>query len=317
VEGKKNVVNQNDEEEQLQGEGRKQDDEQFRPEYKECSRSSEDETGVKELAEREVDNVVSFDSTLSSRASNAAEDETGVKELAEREVDNIPNNVVSFNLTLSNHLVVVEIVDRDALPFAEIYLPGTTSKRKSHWVYRIQSEDGRGMLDPRKLTVGGGVILEVRPITFEERVNFPTAQKPVKKFELEVGIHMVLIATVLFKQWKLGDRRALALNVAKCFHSGGWTQGGVERLIKVVARQAGDDGIAGHMVAIQKALNATYNAGRSELVDCMSEESVTAMEASLSNLDELRDDLALDVLEFDFVPCDGLSGHRPFPPTFS
>jgi hypothetical protein len=316
------VVNQNDEEEQTQGEGRKQDDEQFRPEYQECSRASEDETGVKELAEREVDNiphnVVFFNPTLLSRASNAVEDETGVKELGEREFGNIPNNVVSFNPTLSNHRVVVEIVDRDALPFAEMYLPETTSKRKSHWAYRIQSEDGRDMLDPRKVTVGGGVILEMRPITFEEGVNFPTTQEPVETVELEVGIHMVLIATVLFKQWRFGDRRALALNVAKCFRSGGWTLGGVLFLIMAVAMQAQDDDASYYRAAIEDELDATYNAGRSELVDRLGEESVTAMEASLSRLDELRDYHCLDFLEFDFAPCSAAPpGHRPFPPTLS
>jgi hypothetical protein len=123
-------------------------------EFEERPRASEDDTDMKEMAEREVDdkphNVVLFNPTLSSRAPNAVEDETGVKETAEREVDNIPNNVVSFNPTLSNHLVVVEIVDRDALPFAEMYLPETTSKRKSHWAYRIQSEYGRDMLDPAR-----------------------------------------------------------------------------------------------------------------------------------------------------------------------
>jgi hypothetical protein len=235
--------------------------------------------------------------------------------------------------------IVVEIVDRDALPFAEIYLPrtmvfGRASKRKSHWVYRIQSEHGRDMLDPRKVTVGGGVILEVHgdgqqvvfpgsihesgePITFEGGANFPTTPKPVKKFELEVGIHMVLIATVLFKQWKFGDRRALALNVAKCFRSGGWTLGGVFFLIMVVAMQAGDDDDASYTAAIQDALNPTYNAGRSELVDCLGEESVTAMEASLSSLDELRDYHCLDFLESDFAPCYSIPWPTPFPPTLS
>ena len=63
-------------------------------------------------------------------------------------------------------LVVVDIVDKDALPFAASYLPrtlvfGRASRRKSHWVYRIQAEYAREKVDPCKLIVGGGAILEV------------------------------------------------------------------------------------------------------------------------------------------------------------
>jgi hypothetical protein len=84
-----------------------------------------------------------------------------------------------------------------------------------------------------------------------------------------------------------------------------------------VAMQAKDDGDS-YRAAIEDELNATYNAGRSELVDRLGEESVTAMEASLSRLDELRDYHCLDFPEFDFAPCSAAPmGHRPFPPTLS
>jgi hypothetical protein len=50
------------------------------------------------------------------------------------------------------------------------------------------------------------------------------------------------------------------------------------------------------------------------LFDRLGEESVTAMEASLSRLDELRDDHCLDFLEFDLAPLQrGPSGAQAFP----
>jgi bifunctional DNA primase/polymerase-like protein len=354
-------------------------------EFEERPRASEDDTDVKEMAEREADNaphnVVFFNPTLSNSTSNAVNkcnmvnistppasiynqrkrateyikrgwSPVPVKFKGEepissdwqrlrmrlKDVDRwlSPNENTNIGIILgepSGDLVVVDIVDKDALPFAEFYLRetmvfGRTSKRKSHWVYRIQSEYVGQMVDPRKVTVGGGVILEVRgdgqhavfpgsihesgePITFEEGFNLSDTPKPVQKPELEVGIDMVHIATVLFKRWKFADRRALTLNTAKCLLAAGWAQGGVEDLLRVVAKEAGDDDIDSYLLAIQTALNATYRAGRSELVDCMGEESVAAIEAPLRNLGELREAFCLDLLKFDFPPSQGISGCFP------
>ena len=179
-------------------------------------------------------------------------------------------------------IVVVDIVDKDALPFAESYLPqtmvfGRASRRKSHWVYRThQAEYKCDVVEPRNFVAGGDIIFEVlgegqlavfpgsihesgELITFEEGRDFSSTPTLVEKHELEVGIDMVLIATVLYKRWIMGDRRSLALNAAKCLLSAGWTQGAVEHLITLVAKQAGDDDIGSHLAAIQSALTQPTN----------------------------------------------------------
>ena len=247
-----------------------------------------------------------------------------------------PQNIGVILGDPSNDLVVVDIVDRDALPFAESYLPrtwvfGRASRRRSHWIYNAPAEYIRDAVKPRKFVVGGCTIVDVRsdgqhavfpgsihesgePITFGD--HFDGSPRAIELFELELGIDMVLIATVLYKRWLFGGRRSLALNTAKCLLSAGWTQGGVERLINLVATQAGDDDVDG-LAAIQSAfdLPATYKSGRSGLVDCMGEESVLNLEARWRNIEEWRD--ALDRPKHDFAPCEGFPRFRQFPPLAS
>ena len=150
-------------------------------------------------------------------------------------------------------IVVVDIVDKDALPFAASYLPqtmvfGRASRRKSHWVYRThQAEYKCDVVQPRNFVACGDIVLKVlgegqlavfpgsihesgELITFEEGRDFSSTPALVEKHELEVGIDMVLIGTVLYKRWITGDRRSLALNAAKCLLSAGWTQGATEHL---------------------------------------------------------------------------------------
>ena len=136
---------------------------------------------------------------------------------------------------------------------------------------------------------------------------------------LELGIDMVLIATLLYKRWIFGDRRSLALNTAKCLLSVGWTPAAVERLITLVAKEAGDEDVKGHVAAIQSTfdLAATYKSGRSGLVDCMGEESVLDLEARLRNIEEWRDVYCLDRPEHDFAPSEGFPRFRHIPPSAS
>ncbi len=138
-----------------------------------------------------------------------------------------------------------------------------------------------------------------------------------ERFQIELAIDMILIATALRKAWKLDDRRALALNTAKCLVSAGWTQGGVEALISLVAKEAGDNDIEGYRAAIQSAYEATYKAGRSGLVNCMGEESVAVIETSLRNIEDWRFTDFLDTPKVDFVPSKALSGCRQIPPLAS
>ena len=232
-------------------------------------------------------------------------------------------------------LVVVDIVDKDALPFAEAYLPktmvfGRASRRKSHWVYLTHAEYKCDAVEPSKFVAGGGIIIEVRGdrqlavfpgsihefgelISFEEGRDFSSIPKVAGKHELELGIDMVLIATVLYKRWITGDRRSLALNASKCLLSAGWTQGAVEHLFTLVAKQAGDDEIDCHLAAIQSAMDATYKAGRSGLIACMGVEGVADIEASLCNIDEWRNTHCLDTPRFNFAPCKGFPRGRPLP----
>ena len=110
-------------------------------------------------------------------------------------------------------LVVVDIVDKDALPFAGAYLPktmvfGRASRRKSHWVYLTQAEYKCDEVEPSKFIAGGGVIIEVHGdrqfavfpgsihesgelISFEEGRDFSSTPSVAQKHELEVGIDMV------------------------------------------------------------------------------------------------------------------------------
>jgi hypothetical protein len=235
-------------------------------------------------------------------------------------------------------IVVVDIVDEDALPFAASYLPqtmvfGRASRRKSHRVYRTpQAEYKCDVVEPRNFFACGGIILKVlgegplavfpdsmhesgEMLTFENGRDFSSMPKLVAKYELEIGIDMVLIATVLFKI--TGDRRSLALNAARCLLSTGWTQGAVEHLITLVAKQAGDGDIDSHLSAIQSAMGAIYKAGRSGLVACMGVEGVADIEASLRNIDEWRDTLYLDTLRCNFAPSKGFPRGRHFPPLAS
>ena len=146
-------------------------------------------------------------------------------------------------------LIIVGIVDKDALPFAGAYLPrtmvfGRASRRRSHWVYNVQAEYTHQAVKPCKFIAGGCTIMEVcgdgqhavfpgsihesgEPITFED--HFGGNPKQVERHHVELGIDMVLIATVLYKRWIFGDRRSLALNTAKCLLSVGWTPGAVEK----------------------------------------------------------------------------------------
>lgn len=232
-------------------------------------------------------------------------------------------------------LVVVDIVDKDALPFAEAYLPktmvfGRASRRKSHWVYLTHAEYKCDAVEPSKFVAGGGIIIEVRGdrqlavfpgsihesgelISFEEGRDFSSTPSVAQKHELEVGIDMILIATVLYKRWITGDRRSLALNAAKCLLSAGWTQGAVEHLFTLVAKQAGDDDIGSHLAAIQSAIDTRYKSGRSGLVNCMGVESVADIEASLHNIEEWRDTLHLDTPRFKFAPSKSFPRGRHFP----
>jgi hypothetical protein len=192
------------------------------------------------------------------------------------------------------------------------------------WSYKCDA------VEPSKFVASGGIIIEVRGdrqlavfpgsihesgelISFEEGRDFSSIPKVAGKHELELGIDMVLIATVLYKRWITGDRRSLALNASKCLLSAGWTQGAVEHLFTLVAKQAGDDEIDCHLAAIQSAMDATYKAGRSGLIACMGVEGVADIEASLCNIDEWRNTHCLDTPRFNFAPCKGFPRGRPLP----
>ena len=79
---------------------------------------------------------------------------------------NEPTNIGIILGRPSNDLVIVNIVDKDALPIRGVYLPrtlvfGRTSRRRSHWVYSIQAEYTCDLAKPCKFGAGGCTIVEV------------------------------------------------------------------------------------------------------------------------------------------------------------
>ena len=148
----------------------------------------------------------------------------------------------------------------------------------------------------------------------EEGRDSPALPNVLVEFEFEVGINLAFAATVLFKHWKISDRREFVLSATEYLLSAGWTQNAIHFLFIQFAKIAGDNDADSYGMAIQGVVDAIYKAGRSELVDCIGEGSVAAIEASLRDVDELREDLHLDELKFDFAPSEGRSP-SPFPPS--
>jgi hypothetical protein len=198
-------------------------------------------------------------------------------------------------------------------------MPKPLALENYNLIYRIEKESDK--VQPRKLSYDGKVVFEVRtdglyesgkPITFEEgRAPLPNA---IEEFEFEIGINLAFTATVLFKQFKNTDRREFVLSATKYLLSAGWTQAAIHSLFIHFAKIAGDNDADSYGMAIQAVVDAIYKAGRSELVDCIGEGSVAAVEASLRDVDELREDLYLDELKSDFAPSHGRSP-SPFPPS--
>jgi hypothetical protein len=237
------------------------------------------------------------------------------------EVNNMNDNTHNITTTPSNDLVVVSIVDKEALPFVMEHMPKTIVLRTSNLVYRLDPESYE--VQPRKFYYDGNVVLDVRtdgldesgqPITYEEAGDSPALPNVIEEFEFELGINLAFAATVLFKRWKISDRREFVRGATKYLLSAGWTQAAIHFLFIHFAKIAGDNDADSYGMAIQGVVDAIYKAGRSELVDCIGEETVAAIEASLRDVDELREDLHLDELKFDFAPSEGRSP-SPFPPS--
>jgi hypothetical protein len=237
------------------------------------------------------------------------------------EVNNMNDNTHNITTTPSNDLVVASILDKDALPFAMEHMPKTIVLGTSNLVYRLDPESCE--VQPRKFSYDGNVVFDVRtdgldesgqPITFEKAGDSPALPKELLEYEFEVGINLAFAATVLFKQFKNSDRREFVLSATKYLLSAGWTQNAIHFLIIQFAKIAGDNDADSYGMAIQGVVDAIYKAGRSELVDYIGEETVAAIEASLRDVDELREDLYLDELKADFAPSEGRSP-SPFPPS--
>jgi hypothetical protein len=232
-------------------------------------------------------------------------------------------NDITFNITTtpSNDLVVASIVDKDALPFVMGHMPKTIVLGTSNLVYRLDPESWE--VQPRKFFYDGNVVFDVRtdgldesgqPITYEEAGDSPALPKELLEYELELGFNLAFAETIMFKQFKNTDRRKFVLHATKYLLSAGWTQIAIHSLFIHFAKIAGDNDIHSYHAVIQGVADATYKAGRSELVDYIGEETVAAIEASLRDVDELREDLYLDELKIDFAPSHGRSPSR-FPPS--
>jgi hypothetical protein len=237
-------------------------------------------------------------------------------------VNNMKDITHNITTTTSNDLIVASIVDEDALPFVKEHMPKTIALGTSNLVYRRNPESCE--VEPRKFFYDGNVIFDIRtdgldesgqPITYEEAGDSPALPKDLFEYEFEVGINLAFAATVLFKQFKNTDRRReFVRSAANYLLSAGWTQNAIHFLIIDFAKIAGDNDADSYGMAIQAVVDAIYKAGRSELVDCIGEGSVAAVEASLRDVDELREDLHLDELKSDFAPSEGRSP-SPFPPS--
>jgi hypothetical protein len=237
------------------------------------------------------------------------------------ELNNMNDRTPNVTTTPSNDLVVLHVVEEEAIPFVMEHMPETIVLGTSNLVYRIEKESGK--VQPRKFFHDGKVFFDVRtdgldesdqPITFDEAGDSPALPKLIEEYEFEVGINLAFAATVLFKQFKNTDRREFVRNATKYLLSAGWTQAAIHSLFSLFAKSAGDNDADSYGMAIQAVVDAIYKAGRSELVDCIGEGSVAAVEASLRDVDELREDLHLDELKSDFAPSEGRSP-SPFPPS--
>lgn len=196
-----------------------------------------------------------------------------------------------------SNLVVVDLVDKDAIPFAKEFMPetaifGPASRIRSKLLYRCTDDrygDGNPPPSPHPCEFGAmdvGTIVEVHsdgelmvfpgsslgpggPITFENRRTAHT----VEWHKLEPCIAVVAIATVLYKLWIRGDRRSLAINTAKFLRRSNWKQPEIETLIARVAKEAGDQDVEGHLeaihthIGIQTNFEALRKSGRSGLCD--------------------------------------------------
>jgi hypothetical protein len=236
------------------------------------------------------------------------------------EVNNMNDNTPNITPTPSNDLVVLSVVDEEALPFVMEHMPKTVVLGTSNLVYRLDPESCE--VQPRKFFYDGNVVFDVRtrldesgkPITFEEAGDSPALPKELLEFEFELRINLAFAETIMFKQFKNSDRREFVLSATKYLLSAGWTQAAIHSLYILFAKSAGDNDADSYGMAIQGVVDAIYKAGRSELVDCIGEGSVAAIEPSLRDVDELREDLHLDELKFDFAPSEGRSP-SPFPPS--
>jgi hypothetical protein len=191
----------------------------------------------------------------------------------------------------------------------------------SNLVYRI--EEVSDEVAPRKFFYDGNVVFDVRtdgldesgqPITYEEAGDSPALPNVIEEFEFELRINLAFAATALFKQFKNTDRGKFVQSATKYLLSAGWTQAAIHSLFNLFTKIAGDNDADSYGMAIQGVVDAIYKAGRSELVDCIGEGSVAAIEPSLRDVDELREDLHLDELKFEFAPSEGRSP-SPFPPS--
>ena len=237
------------------------------------------------------------------------------------EANNMNDSTPNITTTPSNDLVVASIVDKDALPFVKYYMPNTIVLGTSNLVYRLDPKSCE--VQPRKFFYDRNAVFDVRtmalmssgqPITFEEGRDPPRLPNVIEEFEFELGINLAFAATVLFKRWKISDRREFVLSATKYLLSAGWTQIAIHSLFILFTKSAGDNDADSYGMAIQGVVDAIYKAGRSELVDCIGEGGVAAIEPSLRDVDELREDLHLDELKFDFDPSEGRSP-SPFPPS--
>ena len=76
--------------------------------------------------------------------------------------DSTPN----ITTTPSNDLVVVSVVDEDALPFVKYYMPKTIVLGTSNLVYRLDPKSCE--VQPRKFSYDGNVVFDVRTDGLDE-----------------------------------------------------------------------------------------------------------------------------------------------------
>jgi len=225
--------------------------------------------------------------------------------IEEKDIDRwFPDEPTNIGVRLgdaSGGLMDVHFVDKDALRFADDFLPptgmtfGPTSARSSHRLYQITDDDDEVLCHLRTWGAAGiGTIVELRgngqmtvfpdsinvsgePITFEKDGS-PRGfcDDDLRNYDgiaedyLCDCLIQVAVATVLYKRWNPEDPSSLVQRMTKLLLGYGWLGTTIEDLFRVVEREVR----AGGQEKVYRAVfKETRRAALSGLADCLGEET--------------------------------------------